>query len=101
MPRRQRKGGSRSSSSWISFSVGGCWCRSWAEKEGAEWRYSSWPSKLLINPANDQATKIYEGAEKAGGSSPNGDGCKIGFNHHAEPLSIIGLQRVRHLRVFL
>ena len=31
MPMRQRKW-LRSSSSWMSFSADGCWCRSWAEK---------------------------------------------------------------------
>ena len=63
--------------------------------------YSSCPTKLLINPANDQATKIYEGAEKTGGNSPQGDGHKIGFQPPCRPVSIIGLQRVRHFRVFL
>jgi len=63
--------------------------------------YSSCPPKLLINPANYQATKIHEGAEKAGSNSPNGDGCKIGFQPPCRPLSIIDLQRVRHFRVFL
>ena len=75
---RQRKW-LRSSSSWMSFSAGGCWCRSWAEKGRAEWRYSSCPPKALKNPANYQATKIHEGAEKTGGNSPQGEGLKIGF----------------------
>ena len=85
----------------MSFSAGGCWCRRWAEKGRAEWRYSSCPPKSLKNPANYQATKIYEGAENTGGKSPQGDGHKIGFQPPCRPVSIIGLQRVRHLRVFL
>ena len=62
----------------------------------AEWHYPSCPAKSLKNPANYQATKIYEGAEKTGGNSPQGEGLKIGFPPLRGRMSIIRLQRVRH-----
>ena len=54
------------------------------------------PAKALKNPANYQATKIHEGAEKTGGKSPQGEGLKIDFPPLHGCVSIKILQRVRH-----
>ena len=48
MPRRPRRW-LRSSSSWMSFSAGGCWCRSWpGEREPRPYRWPpTWFTDLL------------------------------------------------------